>query len=185
MLTTADRLDIHELAARYGTTIDDRDRAAFEQVFCRDAVYELHGFEPTDRRVVGSAEVRRFMEESAEHPVAHHVTNVIVTVEGGDVRMRSKIIGSGARGRVGSADYDDVLRREDGAWRIARRSSRCAAPICDDGPRRRPFRFTAQVPDVVGSVGEWRKELRRLEDMGFSTVALADHFTGGTRSSRS
>jgi probable F420-dependent oxidoreductase len=43
----------------------------------------------------------------------------------------------------------------------------------------RPFRFTAQVPDVVGAVGEWRKELRRIEDMGFSTVALADHFTGG------
>ena len=44
---------------------------------------------------------------------------------------------------------------------------------------RRPFRFTAQVPDLAGSVGEWRKELRRIEDMGFSTVALADHFTGG------
>ena len=43
----------------------------------------------------------------------------------------------------------------------------------------RPFRFTAQVPDLTGPVGEWRKELRRLEDMGFSTVALADHFTGG------
>ena len=46
-------------------------------------------------------------------------------------------------------------------------------------PPRRPFRFTAQVPDVRGSVGEWRKEVRRIEDMGFSTVALADHFTGG------
>ena len=45
--------------------------------------------------------------------------------------------------------------------------------------RPRPFRFTAQVPDLTGSVAEWRKELRRLEDMGFSTVALADHFTGG------
>jgi probable F420-dependent oxidoreductase len=45
--------------------------------------------------------------------------------------------------------------------------------------RPRPFRFTAQVPDLAGPVGEWRKELRRLEDIGFSTVALADHFTGG------
>ena len=44
---------------------------------------------------------------------------------------------------------------------------------------RRAFRFTAQVPDLAAPVGEWRKELRRLEDMGFSTVALADHFTGG------
>jgi probable F420-dependent oxidoreductase len=45
--------------------------------------------------------------------------------------------------------------------------------------RHRAFRFTAQVPDLAGPVGEWRKELRRLEDIGFSTVALADHFTGG------
>ena len=120
-LSTADRLEIHELAARYGTTIDDRDWEGFQQVFCSDVVYELHGFGPTDQRVVGSAELCRFMEESAAHPIAHHVTNVIVTVDGGDVRMRSKVIGSGARGRVGSADYDDVLRREDGAWRIARR----------------------------------------------------------------
>ena len=120
-LTTADRLEIHELAARYGTTIDDRDWEGLQQVFCRDAVYELHGFGPIDRRVIGSSEIRRMMEETLEHPVAHHVTNVIVTVDGTEVRMRSKVIGSGAAGRVGSADYDDVLRREDGAWRIERR----------------------------------------------------------------
>ena len=120
-LNIADRLEIHELASRYGTTIDDRDWDGLEQVFCRDAVYELHGFGPTERRLVGAAAIRRMMEESEEHPVAHHVTNVIVTVDGGEVRMRSKVIGSGAGGRVGSADYDDVLRLEDNAWRIARR----------------------------------------------------------------
>ena len=120
-LTPSDRIEIHELAARYGTSIDDRDWDGLEQVFCRDAVYELHGFGSIDRRVVGSAEIRRMMEESGDHPVAHHVTNVIVTVAGGEVRMRSKVIGSGAGGRVGSADYDDVLRQEDNAWRIARR----------------------------------------------------------------
>jgi probable F420-dependent oxidoreductase len=43
----------------------------------------------------------------------------------------------------------------------------------------RPFRFTAQVPDLSGSVAEWRDAIRRVEDMGFSTLALADHFTGG------
>jgi probable F420-dependent oxidoreductase len=43
----------------------------------------------------------------------------------------------------------------------------------------REFRFTAQVPDLVGSRAAWRDELKRLEDTGFSTVALADHFTGG------
>jgi probable F420-dependent oxidoreductase len=45
--------------------------------------------------------------------------------------------------------------------------------------KHRPFRFIAQVPDFAGSRREWGDELRRLEDVGFSTVAVADHFTGG------
>jgi ketosteroid isomerase-like protein len=120
-LTAADRLEIHELASRYGTTIDDRDWDGLEQVFCRDAVYELRGFGAGDRRLIGSAAIRRMMEETAEHPVAHHVTNVIVSVHDGEVRMRSKVVGPGPAGRVGSADYDDVIRREGDAWRIAER----------------------------------------------------------------
>jgi probable F420-dependent oxidoreductase len=43
----------------------------------------------------------------------------------------------------------------------------------------RPFRFIAQVPDIGGPTTAWRDRLRRVEDMGFETVALADHFTGG------
>jgi probable F420-dependent oxidoreductase len=42
-----------------------------------------------------------------------------------------------------------------------------------------PFRFTAQVPDLTGSPDEWRSQLARIEDAGFSTAAIADHFTGG------
>ena len=95
--TTIDRFEIHELAARYGTSIDDRDWDGLEDVFCRDAVYELRGFGESDQRIVGSAAIRRMMEASQAHPVAHHVTNVIVTVDGDEVRMRSKVIGSGAR----------------------------------------------------------------------------------------
>src|SRR3954462_4608502 len=43
----------------------------------------------------------------------------------------------------------------------------------------RSFRFTAHVPDFTRTTAEWGKSLVRLEDLGFSTVALADHFTGG------
>ena len=34
----------------------------------------------------------------------------------------------------------------------------------------RPFRFTAQVPDLTAALADWRDELSRLEDAGFSTV---------------
>ena len=44
---------------------------------------------------------------------------------------------------------------------------------------RNRFRFSAQVPDLDGSLGQWRSDLAWLADSGFSAVALADHFTGG------
>ncbi len=44
----------------------------------------------------------------------------------------------------------------------------------------RPFRFIAQMPRF-DSPGQWRDAIRRIEDLGFSTVAVADHITGGWR----
>ena len=41
------------------------------------------------------------------------------------------------------------------------------------------FRFTAQLPDIDGSMAAWRDDLARIEALGIGTVALADHFTGG------
>ena len=120
-LDVADRLEIHELAARYANAIDDRDWDALAAVFTDDALYVLSGFGELDGRYEGFGAIRALMESSDSHPVAHHVTNVVVSVEGGDVRLTSKIAGPGRRGRVGSADYRDVLRHEPGGWRIAER----------------------------------------------------------------
>jgi hypothetical protein len=115
-----DRLEIHELAARYGFVIDDRDWEGLGTVFTDDAVFETRGFSGGTTRLEGLAAIRSFMT-GARHPVAHHVSNVMVVVEPGGVRLRSKIIGSGGNGRVGSADYSDRLRRTRGGWRIAER----------------------------------------------------------------
>jgi probable F420-dependent oxidoreductase len=41
------------------------------------------------------------------------------------------------------------------------------------------FRFTAQAPDFDGSLDAWQSELAWIADTGFTTVALADHFTAG------
>ncbi|NUT34663.1 MAG: TIGR03621 family F420-dependent LLM class oxidoreductase [Hamadaea sp.] len=43
----------------------------------------------------------------------------------------------------------------------------------------RPFRFIAPMPRLSGSAAQWRGELRRIEDLGFHTVAVSDHFTQG------
>ncbi|MFC6022343.1 TIGR03621 family F420-dependent LLM class oxidoreductase [Plantactinospora solaniradicis] len=43
----------------------------------------------------------------------------------------------------------------------------------------RPFRFTTSMPALDGPVSRWRDEIRRIEDLGFSSVSISDHFTGG------
>ena len=43
----------------------------------------------------------------------------------------------------------------------------------------RPFRFAVTAPSVEGDLARWRDQIRRIEDMGFDTVVMADHFTQG------
>ena len=121
-----DRVELHELAARYGTAIDDRDWDALSAVFTADALYVLDGFGDIDGRYEGWPAIRALMAGSTAHPVAHHVTNVVVDEaddpDGERARMRSKIVGPGPNGRVGSADYDDVVVRTPDGWRIASRT---------------------------------------------------------------
>jgi probable F420-dependent oxidoreductase len=42
-----------------------------------------------------------------------------------------------------------------------------------------PFRFTASMPALNRPVPQWRDEIRRIEDLGFHSVAISDHLTGG------
>ena len=42
----------------------------------------------------------------------------------------------------------------------------------------KPFRFAVSAPDVA-TMKEWRDAVRHLEDAGFDSVVVADHFTEG------
>jgi len=44
---------------------------------------------------------------------------------------------------------------------------------------QRPFRFIAPIPPLTQPVRRWQAALRRIEDLGFNTVAISDHFTRG------
>jgi len=57
----------------------------------------------------------------AGNPVAHHVTNVIITGDGDSVTALSKGLVLLADGTVASVTHLDTLRRQDGGWRISRR----------------------------------------------------------------
>jgi len=43
----------------------------------------------------------------------------------------------------------------------------------------RPFRFIATMPKLDQPAAAWRDAVRRIEDSGFSTVSVSDHFTRG------
>jgi hypothetical protein len=116
VLTLDDRVALHELAARYGNVIDDRAWDRLSTVFADDATFETTGFAES-RRTEGLLAIRAMLEQS-RHPVTHHVTNVEVHEEGDAVQLFFKIIGPGPRGRVGSAEYRDVVRKDSDGWRI-------------------------------------------------------------------
>ncbi|MDO8390341.1 MAG: nuclear transport factor 2 family protein [Actinomycetota bacterium] len=116
-LPLPDRIAIHELAARYGNVIDARQWHRLEHVFSADATFELRGFEQP-ARFEGLVAIRAMLEHSTGHPVAHHVTNVEVEQADGLTTLFFKVIGPGRKGRVGSVDYTDIVRREPDGWRI-------------------------------------------------------------------
>jgi hypothetical protein len=129
-LTPADRVEIHELAARYGTLIDDRDWPGLSAVFTQDAVFVITGRPGAgaeDVRVEGLGALRAFMDQ-ARHPLAHHVTNVFVDDGPVGPIMRSKVIATLPKNGAGSADYRDLLRRTPEGWRIAERVVRIRLP---------------------------------------------------------
>ena len=129
MLTTEDRLAIHELMGRYGLVIDEREWQRIDELFTDDVVYDMG--ELGLGVLQGKAAVLELWTTREDlHPVAHHATNIVVT-PGDDrdsARVISKGLGVGRKGRVGSVTYRDVVRRTAAGWRIARRHARLRIP---------------------------------------------------------
>jgi hypothetical protein len=90
MLTAADRWAIGETISLHGHLFDEGHLDRLGDLFTADVVYDLTdvGMQPLH----GIEEIRRAtLELGADNPVAHHVTNIIITSEEHDcVRTRSK-----------------------------------------------------------------------------------------------
>ncbi len=115
----SDRLELHELPGRYGDAIDDRDWEALHRIFTDDAVFDL-----TDLGVPlleGIDEIKRFMDEDAQHPRTHTMTNIYVDETDDGVKLNFRIVALQPKGLVGTASYyDDVVKTPDG-WRVKHR----------------------------------------------------------------
>jgi 3-phenylpropionate/cinnamic acid dioxygenase small subunit len=122
-LSIEDRIELHELAGRYGDIIDDRDWPALDTVFTSDAVFEVVGLVT----MTGLADIKRFMIEEGRHPLAHLITNIHVEENIEGPRLFSRGIFPISSGDGGTAHrvfhgsyYDDVVKTPAG-WRVRNR----------------------------------------------------------------
>jgi 3-phenylpropionate/cinnamic acid dioxygenase small subunit len=120
-LSLDDRVAITDLIAMHGHLTDDGELDRYDELFTADVVYDLTDFGLG--QLEGVAAIRDAGRALGEaNPVGHHVTNVVLReLDDGDVQVRSKAIGIMADGTAGSLVYDDLVKREQGVWRIARR----------------------------------------------------------------
>jgi 3-phenylpropionate/cinnamic acid dioxygenase small subunit len=130
-----DLVALQQLLARYAHLVDDGDFEQLREVFTPDVEFDATQFGNPPLRGV-DAVIASYVD--ARHPVAHHVTNPLVTVDpDGTVRMRSKVISLLAEGLCGSGTYDDVCVKTPDGWRIAARTIalRRASDLAKPPPR--------------------------------------------------
>lgn len=118
-MDSADRLELHELPGRYGDAIDDRDWDRLGQIFTDDAVFDLTDL--GSPRLEGLPEIKRYMDEDADHPRTHMMTNIYVDETPGGVTLRFRIVALLPERRVGTASYYDDVVKTPAGWRVKHR----------------------------------------------------------------
>jgi hypothetical protein len=123
VLEPHDILAIHELLARYGHIIDEREWQRVGELFTERTRYDMREFNLGE--VHGAAAIGALWSDpQAAHPLAHHATNILVSEDAdGTVRVLSKGLGIGVNGRVGSVVYRDVVEKTAAGWRFLSRSA--------------------------------------------------------------
>ncbi len=111
-MDAGDIIEIHQLLGLYGHVLDAADWDRLDDLFEADAVLDYTGVR-APRVFTGIEEIRQFFE-GANHPSAHHVTNIVVVERDGDVCVKSKFFAPYTRPthdplRWYGGDYDDVV----------------------------------------------------------------------------
>jgi 3-phenylpropionate/cinnamic acid dioxygenase small subunit len=125
-LEPGDVLAIHQLLALYGHYLDDQEFDLLSNVFTPDARVLFAG---RDRLPIeGIDAIVEFFTNAAETLAssAHHVSNIVLRKEHGEVHVKSKFFVPYTRPghdvhRWYGGTYDDVAVDTDGGWRIRRR----------------------------------------------------------------
>lgn len=123
-LTTEDRLAITDVIALHGHYADAGELDRMAELFTEDVVYDVTAL--GGGLIEGRAALKRAaLDLGARNPLAHHVTNTVVTGADGDrAHALSKAIPVLADGGCGSATYEDTLVRDGDRWLICHRTIR-------------------------------------------------------------
>jgi hypothetical protein len=120
-LTLEDHRAIYRTLGLAGHIVDRGELDRLGETFTSDAVYDLSDvgagtFEGIEAMRNGALEL------GAGNPVAHHITNIVISNQEDDVvTAQSKGLILMANGSVASVTHLDTLRRGEGGWRISRR----------------------------------------------------------------
>jgi hypothetical protein len=120
-LSLQDIHDIQQLVNLYGHILDERQFSRVHELFTADACYDVSDFESGIH--FGSTAIAQLWKTASDkHPLAHHATNIVVTVDvDGTVRAISKGLGVRTAGGLSTVVYRDVMTRTPAGWRIAER----------------------------------------------------------------
>jgi hypothetical protein len=164
-MTTAfsisDRLEIHELTARYAWSLDTGDEDAFVECFCREGELVWDVFE-TEGRWRGTLALRRFINYFRQRPESagrqHHVSNLVVTATDAGARARSYVAvalrrAEGPHVLTVMGYYEDELLREEEFWRFSRRTIRdWSGPVLARYAGQDGARSLRQRPDALAGL---------------------------------
>lgn len=145
-LNASDRLDIHELYARYALYFDNGNPQAWANVFSEGGRFVLEDH----AEIVGRADLATFAQERMERSpgIRHYTTNICIDDTEQGVRGQAYALvvckrpGDVLRLRT-MGSYEDQLVREGGTWQfLLRRYIPWIAPE----EAGRAFSFEAPIP---------------------------------------
>lgn len=121
-LSAEDRIAVTELIHLHGHLFDGGELDRLDELFTDDVVYDVSDY--GGGALVGVTAIREAAFALGDgNPVAHHVTNVVITeLPDGVVRVLSKGLGVNVDGTCGSVTYDDRVTRGAAGWRISHRT---------------------------------------------------------------
>jgi uncharacterized protein (TIGR02246 family) len=125
-----DQQAIERLLLDYGRTLDNRDFAAYSQLFAANGEWKGALGSYRGPEAIRNAMEKIFTDAAADIPKGmnfHAMSNFIIDIQGDRATARSTFIFYKMNGNKPEAEvagrYEDILVRENGAWRFLQRSA--------------------------------------------------------------